>query len=255
MIFYFSGTGNSKLVAETLGKALEQTPISLNDFIRRSGAQNGGCYVSETPFVFVTPTYAWRLPRVVEKWMGENDFSGNRDAYFVMTCGSETGNAGQYAKALCAQKGLHFRGVYSIVMPENYIAMFRAPTLPQAKNIIDKAIPDIEKAAACILANKDFPTQKIRSVDKLYSGVVNKAFYKLFVSAKGFTVTSACVGCGVCVQNCPLQNIKLQNGKPVWGDCCTHCMACICRCPKEAIEYKKKSRGQTRYTAEQALNK
>lgn len=40
---------------------------------------------------------------------------------------------------------------------------------------------------------------------------------------------------------------SLQNGKPVWGQDCTHCMACICCCPAEAIEYGKMSLGKPRY--------
>lgn len=40
----------------------------------------------------------------------------------------------------------------------------------------------------------------------------------------------------------PLNNIRLENGKPVWGKHCTHCMACICDCPKEAIEYGKRAK-------------
>lgn len=44
-----------------------------------------------------------------------------------------------------------------------------------------------------------------------------------------------------------MNNIHLENGKPLWGKNCTHCMACICYCPKEAIEYGKKSRGKPRY--------
>ena len=56
-----------------------------------------------------------------------------------------------------------------------------------------------------------------------------------------------CIGCGKCVELCPLNNIHLENGKPLWGKNCTHCMACICYCPKEAIEYGKKSRGKPRY--------
>jgi epoxyqueuosine reductase QueG len=51
-----------------------------------------------------------------------------------------------------------------------------------------------------------------------------------------------------------LNNIRLENGKPVWGKNCTHCMACICYCPKEAIEYGKKSKGKPRYHFE-ALEK
>lgn len=40
---------------------------------------------------------------------------------------------------------------------------------------------------------------------------------------------------------------SLQNGKPVWGQDCTHCMACLCCCPAEAIEYGKMSLGKPRY--------
>mgnify|MGYP002951794102 FL=1 len=56
-----------------------------------------------------------------------------------------------------------------------------------------------------------------------------------------------CIGCGLCQDVCPLNNIRLVDGKPDWGNSCTHCMACICRCPKEAIEYKNKSVGKRRY--------
>lgn len=47
-----------------------------------------------------------------------------------------------------------------------------------------------------------------------------------------------------------MNNIRLENGKPVWGKECTHCMACICYCPAEAIEYGKKSFGKPRYQFE-----
>lgn len=83
---------------------------------------------------------------------------------------------------------------------------------------------------------------------------VNPAFYRFFVKADAFRVTDACTGCGRCVELCPLNNVHLKNGKPVWGKNCTHCMACICYCPKEAIEYGKKSKGKPRYHVE-ALEK
>ena len=255
MIFYFTGTGNSRFAAETVGKALAETPISVNALLRETPCAAGGEQVSETPFVFVSPTYAWRIPRVMEKFIRENTFSGSRDVYFLMTCGDSIGAAGQYLRDLCREKGLNFRGVQKIVMPENYIAMFSAPEKAEAQNILANAVPELLTAAETIRARADFPAQKIGALDRLYSGSVNSVFYKLFVSAKGFYTTDACVSCGLCVKNCPLNNIKLQNGKPVWGADCTHCMACICRCPKAAIEYKNKSKGQPRYTAEKTLKK
>ena len=56
-----------------------------------------------------------------------------------------------------------------------------------------------------------------------------------------------CSGCGLCVRVCPLNNISIENGRPVWGSSCTHCMACICRCPQEAVEYGRASIGKPRY--------
>ena len=79
------------------------------------------------------------------------------------------------------------------------------------------------------------------------AGDTAPVFYRFFVKADAFRATDACIGCGKCVELCPLNNIRLENGKPVWGKNCTHCMACICHCPKEAIEYGKKSKGKPRY--------
>ncbi|MFR7743510.1 MAG: hypothetical protein ACLU3I_09600 [Acutalibacteraceae bacterium] len=56
------------------------------------------------------------------------------------------------------------------------------------------------------------------------------------------------MGCGQCAKRCPMNNVTLKDGKPVWGKVCTHCMACICYCPVSAIEYGKRalaSRGIT----------
>lgn len=79
------------------------------------------------------------------------------------------------------------------------------------------------------------------------SGPVNPIFYRFFVKADAFRVNGGCVGCGLCAKKCPLNNVRLKDGKPVWGNECTHCMACICYCPKEAVEYGKKSVGKPRY--------
>ena len=181
MIFYFTGTGNSRFAAETVGKALAETPISVNALMQEKECAAGGEQVSETPFVFVSPTYAWRIPRVMEKFIRENTFSGSRDVYFLMTCGDSIGAAGQYLRDLCREKGLNFRGVQKIVMPENYIAMFSAPEKAEAQNILANAVPELLTAAETIRARADFPAQKIGALDRLYSGSVNSIFYKLFV--------------------------------------------------------------------------
>ena len=83
------------------------------------------------------------------------------------------------------------------------------------------------------------------------NSAVNPVFYPLFVKANSFTASDVCIGCGKCEKLCPLNNITLQNARPVWGTNCTQCMACICYCPTRAIEYGKKSAGKPRYHFEE----
>lgn len=244
MIVYFTGTGNSRYCAEWLAQALGDEAVDAFCSIRNSAPAE---LASQKPWVFVAPTYGWQLPRVFAEFLRSGSFTGSGDAYFVMTCGSEIGNAGQKMIPLCRQKGLNYKGVLQVVMPENYIAMFDAPEQAEAEEIIAAARPTLESGAVCIRGGRDFPVPKTGAIDKLKSGVIHSAFYRFIIKAKPFTVSDACVSCGKCADVCPLVNIRLEEGKPVWGARCTHCMACICGCPTSAIEYGKASRGKPRY--------
>lgn len=247
MILYFSGTGNSRHVAKKIAAHLSDTVLSLNDRIR---AGDTTPVQADGRLVIVTPTYAWRLPRIVSDWLRQTELSGISQVWFVMTCGSEIGNAARYNRALCREKGVSYMGTAEIVMPENYIAMFSAPDAAQAREIVARAEPVIDRAAACIAAGQAFPAPCSNLYDRVMSGPVNPAFYAFCVKAKAFAADDACIGCGQCAARCPMNNISLQNGKPVWGGNCTHCMACICYCPAACIEYGTISRGKPRYRFE-----
>ena len=244
MIIYFSGTGNSRFAAEYLAKKLGDEVLDAGKQIK---AGEKGIFSSQTPLIFAAPIYGWKLPHLFADYIRSARFSGNQKAYFVLTCGSDIGDAGKYAAKLCQEKGLTYQGVLEVVMPENYIAMFNAPDREESVRIIEWAKPVLDSGAACIAAEKPFPQPKKRIGDGLKSGIVNNLFYKLFVKADPFYAKENCISCGKCVTACPLNNIRLTDGRPVWGKDCTHCMACICGCPVEAIEYGKKSKGKPRY--------
>lgn len=61
MILYFSGTGNSKYVAQRMAEALDQSLLSMNDRIR---SHDTSPVEADERLVIVTPTYAWRIPRL-----------------------------------------------------------------------------------------------------------------------------------------------------------------------------------------------
>lgn len=248
MIIYFSGTGNSKYCAQMFADKLEDELIDSFNYIKNGIAAE---LISAKPWIFVSPTYCWQLPHIFEEFIRTAHFEGCKDAYFVMTCGSNIGNAGQKIEKLCREVGLNYRGVLPVVMPENYIAMFEVPEPELAKRIVLVAKRSLLKAVRRISKGERLPETKVGVLGKIMSGPVNPIFYKLFVKAKAFYATDACIGCGKCVQVCVLNNISIKDKKPVWGDACTHCMACICGCKAEAIEYGKKSQGKPRYQCEE----
>ncbi len=244
MIFYYSGTGNSKYAAKRIADALGDTLLSMNERIK---AGDFSPVETGERLVVVTPTYAWRIPRIVRDWLMKTELRGAERIWFVMTCGSEIGNAGRYNDALCKAKGVGCMGTAQLVMPENYIAMFNAPQADEARAIVAKAEPDIDRAIASIGAGEAFAPTRRGLYDRFMSGPVNPIFYSFCVKADAFTVSDACVGCGRCEKLCPTNTVTLHDGRPVWGKGCTHCMACICYCPAAAIEYGKKSLGKPRY--------
>lgn len=97
MILYFTGTGNSEYVAERIGREANDEVINLFERLREKDFTE---IHSERSWVIVTPTYAWRIPRILQEWMKKTKLSGSRDIYFVMTCGTNIGNAGKYLKSL-----------------------------------------------------------------------------------------------------------------------------------------------------------
>ncbi len=242
MIFYFSGTGNSRYVAEQIGAVTGEQIVSINQKIKTGDTSP---ISSDTPLVFVGPVYAGRFPRVMESYIRDVNFVGEKRAYFIGTCAATPWATVRYVEKLCEAKGFTLIGFNSILMPQSYVA--GGGTQPREVNdrILAEAKPKINHIAANICAEQPLPPEAPGK--SIMSTLINPMMYATMISAKAFTVTGNCTGCGKCVARCPLNNITLKDGKPVWGKECTHCMACIAGCPQEAIEYGKKTIGKPRY--------
>lgn len=68
----------------------------------------------------------------------------------------------------------------------------------------------------------------------------------LYLNPKNVSYTYQCVGCGICENVCPLNNIKIINKRPHWKKDCSSCLACFHWCPKKAVRGGKmlNKRGQ-----------
>ena len=52
-----------------------------------------------------------------------------------------------------------------------------------------------------------------------------------------YKITDACVSCGACADQCPVEAIAEGDGKfEINADVCVNCGSCADQCPTEAIE-------------------
>lgn len=222
MIFYFSGTGNSKWIAQETAK-----------------------------IGFVFPIYSWGPPAIVLDFVRRLQLKTDHTNYifFICTCGDDIGLSKDiFVKALSA-KGFVCNSGFSVIMPNNYILMKGFNVDPKSleekklNESIDRVQQINERLSDRITGLFDckrgnFPFFKTRIIWPLFN--------KYQISDKAFFATDSCNGCKLCEKICPVNNIKV-NKKPEWEHHCTLCLACIHKCPQTAIQYGKETQKKGRY--------
>ena len=244
MILYFTGTGNSKFVAVCLAQALEDTVASMNAVMGRGEALS---VYSEKPYVIVAPIHAWRYPAAVEQLLREADLQGSREVYCIAAMGENSGNADKALSKLFGAKGMTFKGFCGVVMPNNYIAGWDVDSPEEVRQMLTDGVTKTRQLAEKIKAGETLRKDDKTPMAGLMSGIVNYGFRNFMLKGQLFTVSDACVGCGVCMKACPVGNITVMDGKAVFGENCMGCYSCIHRCPARAINIKDKTENRGRY--------
>ena len=92
MVLYFTGTGNSRYLARRIAEGLEMPLYDLNACIK---AGDTAPVQTGRDVVLITPTYAWRIPRVVSEWLGKTELTG---AECICYCPKEAIEYGEKSK-------------------------------------------------------------------------------------------------------------------------------------------------------------
>ena len=236
MVLYYSATGNTEYVAQELARQLNDECV---DLLPRIKAHDHSVLHSETPFILCAPVYVCEMPRFLSKYLKEQVFQGNQTIYCVFTSGGYCGISGPLAKSLFRKKQMIYRGHAEIKMPRNYVANDAYPMLEreEIESRIQTARDQITQIAADIRTGKNLSARHVFLFETIVTLPFNPVWCKYKLTAKDFYSTDSCVSCGKCAKLCPLNNITIKDGSPVWGNHCTHCMACIGNCPTAAIEY------------------
>ena len=252
MIIYFTGTGNSRFVAKRIAEATGDSAVDAAQWIRRG---EHAVFTETGTYVFVSPIYVAAPPLAFQEFIRSAEFPQHSRVWFIMTCSGGMGAAPVYCERLAAEKHMAYLGTAQVRMPQNYLIFFKTFPTEENRRKIEAALPEIDALAERIRDGRAFPEPDIKFYDYPSTQMILAPYYRWFIGAEKFYATDACIGCGRCAAVCPLGNIRLEDGRPVWGETCTHCMGCINLCPKEAVEYGKRTRGKLRYHGPEATMK
>ena len=244
-IFYYSGTGNSLSVAKNLANKLDGQYVNISKYL------NANTQVITSDAVgFVFPCYAYSYPKVLNTLIKKIKFSSMpRYVFAIITYGSTFGRTGiKFIKQL-KKNGFKTDYMTGILMPENYIAIFR----PDSASVIDTKLANakvrIEQISDDIKNQVQYIERHSKPLDYIKTSIVSTIFNGfLHFSHIFFKAKKSCSSCEICVKVCPVDNIVMKNGKPKWGRHCTQCMACLNWCPKKCIDYTPITKKRSRYT-------
>ena len=245
MVFYFSATGNSKYVAERIGREFGGQVINISDATRNNEYKYQ--VEDEEKVFFIFPVYFYGLPNLVSAFIKKVQFTGETpDVCGIGTYGGSCGAVDRMFKAALKGKEVHFRAFYKIKMVGNYVLMDKMPLPEEQTMILRRADKEIDHCIDAIRFH--FRTSFHSSIG---FGAVSKiaySFYQDKCGTKKFFAENSCIGCGLCQTICPVEAIQMEEGRPVWTkQQCVHCLGCLQRCPVEAIQYGKKTKDRGRY--------
>lgn len=246
MILYFSATGNNKYLAEKIALETGERPVSIVDCIKNKQYE----FQDEEIIGIVTPTYFWRLPRIVATFLEHISIKNCGYVFFLASYGTTTGQAGAMAKKIMKNHHQSFDALYSVIMPDTWTPVFNL----NDKTKVNQWLQDGEQQLQTVvkhIKNKDIGNFMDKKIPELVAALPSNYMYHTERKTKKLTVDrEMCVGCGLCEKNCPVLAIQLVNKKPVWQlNECEMCLGCLHRCPKYAISYgngKTNQHGQYR---------
>ena len=249
MILYFSATGNTKLIAQTLAKRLNDEAVNLLSRIKNNDHSE---IRSDLPFVICSPVYVSELPSFFSDHLKKLSLSGCNKAYGILTNGGYSGIAGGQLKGIIKRKNMAFMGYAEFKLPSNHITN-KSHKVIDAAEIKERIKTSLDKAdeIAEVIKNGDrFKNRYIFLLEYAATLPVAPLLCHINQGTEGFWIKDSCISCGKCEKLCPMNVISIQDGKPVWNiKRCAHCMSCIQNCPTEAIEFGTVTEGRKRYNA------
>lgn len=263
-IFYFSGTGNSLIAAKKIAEGIEGTLEPIVKYQKENFVR-----VDENVIGIVFPVYLAQIcgiPEIVIDFFSKLEFCEHKYYFVVCTYGGYAiPNAFPTIKrCIKIAKSYHGKidGRFYVRFPMNNMDYDHIPVpierettkiLAEAEKKLELIIRRIKnKKKGNIISQHitNFTFGRLLSLAKspIMKSMTKYAYepehshltYHQLVHLSDKSITyydNKCIGCGICERVCPVNNIKIENEKPIWLHKCEMCFACDEWCPQKAIHH------------------
>lgn len=232
---YFSGTGNSKYCIEKFLQEYDTkaTAFSIED---KQVLQK---ITQHEAIIFSYPVQYSNIPKILKDFIiNHQTLWKGKQIFIIATMALASGDGAGILARLLKKYGASIMGGLHLKMPDS-ISDEKVLKRSFASN--KKLILNAEKKIKQAVRKLKNGTPPQEGIGFLYhfAGLFGQRLYFINktkrYSDKLKISTKKCIGCGQCVNLCPMKNIVLKNGIALPDSQCTMCYRCVNNCPKQAI--------------------
>lgn len=240
VIYYFSGTGNTEIVANLLKEECIYHGYII-DMIKIEDVLKNNLTIDIKKYDLIgvgSQVIGYGVPNIVHKFIQRFPEEQGKKVFIFRTAGGVAPinyNASKSIIRRLRKKGydVFYERIFSI--GSNWVVKFN-------DNVV-KELYEATRKKVRIMCDEVMRNEK--RILKTSLGLKILMEFVAFISrpcfnllGKDLTVNKSCVNCGLCIKNCPTQNIYEKNGKIKFKLNCNCCMRCIYSCPKKAINFR-----------------
>ncbi len=247
-VYYFSGTGNSLVLARLVAERLGGDLIPIASVIDRERIEPAADVIGIT-----FPVYYADTPNIVRRFAEKLENVEGKYIFAISNYGGGAGDSLVTLDRILRSRGKTLSAGFGVHMPQNAFHKpweMKSLAYRRAPKRIDFIVRAVEaRRRGLFYSNVLVQTMMapfqgwIRRMTALYlekasntpapSGLTVEQLMPL--ADRSFAVGEKCNGCGTCAQVCPVRNIEIVDKKPVWQNRCENCLACFNGCPTSAI--------------------
>lgn len=238
-IIYFSGTGNTKYVANIMKSYFN----GINIICDLVDIEKKVIDLSQYDYIVIGgPVFVERYPEILLKYIEENLSNYNGKCMMFSTQASDVVSS-VFQHALKRLKNLNITYCDFISMPNNfYNFMFKKYTDDEEKRAIEAASKKARQMVKEFLEGKESKIEisnfRVQLAEVGYK--MTYPYLRKWLMKKLSIDRDKCVECGLCEINCPTNSITISPRLKI-KDTCTFCQRCLNICPKNAFLYKGKN--------------